>query len=97
MSGARPIPSQADLDAAQFLRQLARTMPCAYCGEMMDYSSPAKVPTRDHIWPRLVRSITEGRTGKVWCCHACNIRKGDMMPAEWLAVLRASLSTDSRT
>lgn len=97
MIGEHSVPSREDHDAAQELRRLSHTMPCAYCGQLMDYSSLARTPTRDHVWPRKVRSIAEGRTGKVWCCHACNIRKGDMMPAEWLAVLRASLSTGSRT
>lgn len=89
MTAGLPRPSQADYEAAEALRLLAWTMPCAYCGVMMDYSSPATVPTRDHIWTRLVRSISEGRTGKVWCCHKCNTQKGDMLPAEWLAVLLA--------
>lgn len=74
--------------AADELKKLATAMPCAYCGVMMNYSSLATTPTRDHIWPKHERSITEGRIGKIWCCQACNIAKGDMMPAEWLAVLK---------
>lgn len=83
-----------DLVAAAAIRRAARTMPCAYCGELMDYSTPAKVPTRDHIWPKAVRSIAEGRIGRVWCCQSCNIRKGDMMPSEWLKTLSVAPNAD---
>lgn len=64
-------------------------MPCAYCGKMMAYGDPDLHPTRDHIWPKAVRSIAEGRVGTVWCCARCNREKGDMMPAEWLSKIEA--------
>lgn len=77
-----------DYEAADALRDLAPQMPCAYCGELMVHGDPRRHPTRDHIWPKAVRSISAGRTGKIWCCALCNNEKGDMMPSEWLALIR---------
>lgn len=76
-----------DKIAAQALRDRAQPMPCAYCGDLMIYGDQKKHPTRDHIWPKAVRSISEGHTGTVWCCAECNLKKGDMMPSEWLAAI----------
>lgn len=78
-----------DREAAVILVRRSPRMPCAYCGEPMVHGDPKRQPTRDHIWPKAVRSIAEGRVGKVWCCHQCNMQKGDMMPSEWLAVLES--------
>lgn len=76
-----------DREAAEILVRRSPQMPCAYCGEPMVHGDPKRHPTRDHIWPKAVRSIAEGRVGKVWCCHQCNMKKADMMPSEWLAAL----------
>ncbi len=77
-----------DQEAAHVLMSMCfRVLPCAYCGVDMDSSDPSRRPTRDHIWPKGMRSIEQGRTGTVWCCHGCNIKKGNMTPSEWLAVI----------
>lgn len=80
----------SDYDAARELRKLSPNMPCAYCDEPMVLGDPIRHPTRDHIWPKAVRSISAGRVGKVWCCAKCNLEKGDMMPSDWLMKLRAN-------
>ena len=79
-----------EYEAAAKLRALAREMPCAYCGEPMVHGDPLRHPTRDHIWPKAVRSMSAGRVGKIWCCAKCNGAKGDMMPSEWLAKITAA-------
>lgn len=71
--------------AAAVLLALAPVLPCAYCGAPMDPCDPLRRPTRDHIWPRRLRSLNAGRIGRVWCCGSCNLRKADKSPAEWLA------------
>jgi 5-methylcytosine-specific restriction endonuclease McrA len=81
------IPSHEDYAAAWKILTRGKPMPCAYCGNDMIYGDQKRHPTRDHIWPKAVRSISEGRIGRVWCCASCNLAKGDMMPSEWLKVL----------
>lgn len=78
-----------DYKAAAALVERAPKMPCSYCGQPMEYGHPELQPTRDHIWPKAVRSMDAGRTGKLWCCAKCNLEKGDMMPSEWLARLQS--------
>jgi hypothetical protein len=80
--------SLEDEAAASVLLGSAKDLPCAYCGTPMRYGSKTARPTRDHVWPKDVRSVTRGRNGTVWCCHLCNQRKGDMLPSEWLEVMR---------
>ena len=82
-------PTPEDYAAAQAIQRMVKLQPCIYCGQPMDYTTPGRYPTRDHIWPSFSRSMTEGRVGKVWCCQACNTAKGSMMPADWLRVLEA--------
>ena len=72
----------------------ANHMPCTYCGIPMDPSDSLTSPTKDHIWPKRYRSISEGRNGTVWCCHQCNTQKGDMLPSEWLSHMSAANPTD---
>lgn len=76
-----------DIDdaAAHLLKADAHTLPCAYCGVPMTYDDQKTYPTRDHVWPKDMRSIEAGRTGKVWCCHQCNMRKGNKSPSHWLS------------
>lgn len=73
--------------AALELMAIAQMVPCPYCGDLMDPANPMKRPTRSHIWPKGIRSVEEGRVGTVWCCAACTIRKGDMLPSQWLRSL----------
>ncbi|MEP3669950.1 MAG: hypothetical protein ABJN42_24840 [Roseibium sp.] len=81
--------SPADYEAARILQSEAASMPCAYCRREMVYGDKDLHPTRDHIWTKTVRSMHQGRVGRLWCCSACNLEKGDMLPSEWLAVLRS--------
>ena len=73
--------------AARELLAHAKLVPCPYCGEIMDPGDSLRRPTRSHIWPKGIRSVEEGRVGTVWCCAACTIRKGDMLPSQWLRSL----------
>ncbi|MFG6082195.1 HNH endonuclease [Paracoccus litorisediminis] len=85
--------TQRDYDAAWMLELMAELMPCAYCRMPMNYREPKRHPTRDHIWPKAMRSTVGNRTGKLWCCQECNSRKADKTPSEWLAMLRARHET----
>lgn len=73
--------------AARELLAHAKLAPCPYCGEIMDPGDSLRRPTRSHIWPKGLRSVEAGRTGTVWCCASCTIRKGDMLPSQWLRSL----------
>lgn len=61
--------------------------PCGYCSRPMDKNSDALRATRDHSIPR-----SKGGTSspKIICCHKCNGLKGDMLPDEWAAYMRAN-------
>lgn len=68
----------------------APPLPCAYCGVIMTLKHDRLAPTKDHLWPRGTRSVTDGRSGSVWCCSGCNGKKSDMLPSAWLAALMRS-------
>lgn len=78
-----------EYEAAAALAEMSAQMPCTYCRKPMVQGHSQLQPTRDHIWPKVMRSMEGGRTGKVWCCAKCNFEKGDMMPSEWLARLKS--------
>lgn len=60
---------------------------CAYCQRTLEsvYSISQLQATRDHVMPK---SKGSGR-GTVWACRRCNHLKGDMIPEEWAAYMRA--------
>lgn len=84
-------PTDADVAAAHKLANLPQVIQCAYCGVIttgfQNYGEPptARSATRDHIWPKDLRS-TE-RNGTLICCFRCNQLKGNMRPSEWLEYL----------
>lgn len=85
--------SISDMEAAEIILCNSVDLPCAYCrrpmvGSVIRNGPTSTAPTRDHIWPKEFRSIDAGRCGTVWCCHRCNLVKGDMMPAEWVLFMR---------
>lgn len=81
-------PTPEDHQAVEELLATAPPMLCAYCGLSMVYGDRHRHPTRDHIWPKRVRSAAGGRNGTVWCCIACNRAKRDLLPAAWLRELK---------
>lgn len=77
-----------DADAAAILFAASAEMPCAYCGEIMQNTPRRRTATKDHVWPKHMRSIDKKQVGIVWCCGKCNLEKGNMSPAQWLAYMR---------
>lgn len=82
--------SNLDYVAANAILQSTVDIVCTYCGvDLLEINSPQlplpdRAVTRDHVWPRRLRSTEGGRVGVVPCCHACNQRKGEMSPGDWI-------------
>lgn len=68
-------------------RRARRVRSCFWCERHLEGSeSGSSVAfTRDHVVPR-----SQGGTSTVPCCRACNNLKGDMLPDEWRAYMRAN-------
>jgi HNH endonuclease len=66
-------------------RALAHGKPCPYCKRGMNLHSFNLRPTRDHVVPK-----SRGGRDTVICCNKCNGIKGDMLPHEWEAYMRAN-------
>jgi hypothetical protein len=61
---------------------------CCYCRRKFSDTIAHLKATIDHFWP-------SSRTGyhvaenKLKCCHACNQWKKDMMPGDWLKMVKS--------
>jgi hypothetical protein len=57
---------------------------CPYCGVLLSSRTQNTSRSRDHVVPK-----SRGGAGQVQCvcCYRCNQEKGNLMLAEWRAVL----------
>jgi len=88
---------------------LRRRRHCFYCRAMLVPAQcfpngvplPPNLATRDHVFPRrLIPAYAPQRwheKNRVPCCAACNSRKSDQHPAEWLQCLPPSTRNDLAT
>lgn len=66
---------------------------CSYCGTRLRRGrQSASGFSQDHLIPRyalrhseVVLTMQQRNMNKIPCCIACNAKKGDMDPREWLA------------
>jgi hypothetical protein len=67
--------------------------PCPYCGRVMNFCLPSRVPTRDHVIPSIARTRKKfPKSVPIYvlvCCAKCNREKGGWFLDEWVEKLKA--------
>jgi len=89
----RALATNLDYVAANAILASKSEKYCTYCRrELLGFPGNGETPehdhtTRDHVWPRRLRSQTHNRNGIVLCCYRCNQEKGEMSPGAWVEKL----------